>query len=67
MGITDQAADDARYNAGPSQTTSVICSTGRSALVSKNFGGIPEPTTAGEFDDEIQQMARETIAKVRWP
>ena len=33
-------------------------------LVSKNFGGIPEPTTSGEFDDEIQGMARETIEKV---
>ena len=29
-------------------------------LVNKNFDGIPEPTTPGEFDDEIKQMAQET-------
>ncbi len=33
-------------------------------LVSKNFGVIPEPTTPGEFDDEVKQMARETVEKV---
>ena len=29
-------------------------------LVNKNFDGIPEPTTPGEFDDEIKQMAQGT-------
>ena len=33
-------------------------------LVSKNFGAIADPTTPGEFDDEIQQRARETVDKV---
>lgn len=33
-------------------------------LVAKNFGAVPEPTTPGEFDDEVKEMARETINKV---
>ncbi|MCZ6677897.1 MAG: methionine--tRNA ligase [Candidatus Poribacteria bacterium] len=33
-------------------------------LVSKNFGVIPEPTTPGEFDDEVKGIARETIDQV---
>ena len=33
-------------------------------LVSKNFGVIPEPTTPGEFDDEVQQMAAQTVDQV---
>ena len=30
-------------------------------LVSKHFGVVPEPTTPGEFDDEVKQMAQDTI------
>ena len=33
-------------------------------LVNKNFDGVPEPTTPGEFDDEIKQMAQATAAKL---
>ena len=33
-------------------------------LVSKHFGVIPSPTTQGEFDDEVKQIARETINEV---
>ena len=33
-------------------------------LVNKNFDGIPEPTTSGEFDDEIKQMAQVTADKL---
>ena len=33
-------------------------------LVSKHFSVVPEPTTSGEFDDEVKQMARETIDQV---
>ena len=29
-------------------------------LVNKNFDGIPEPTTPGEYDEEIKQMAQTT-------
>ncbi len=30
-------------------------------LVNKNFESIPEPTTSGEFDDEIKTFAQETL------
>jgi methionyl-tRNA synthetase len=30
-------------------------------LVNKNFAAIPEPTTPGEFDDEVKAMAQTTI------
>lgn len=30
-------------------------------LLNKNFEGIPAPTTPGEFDDEIKEMAQETL------
>ena len=30
-------------------------------LVSKHFGEVPEPTTPGEFDDEVKQIAQATI------
>jgi methionyl-tRNA synthetase len=33
-------------------------------LVAKNFGAVPEPTTPGEFDDEVKALAQETIKKV---
>ena len=33
-------------------------------LLNKNFDGIPEPTTPGEFDDEIKQMAQITADKL---
>ncbi len=33
-------------------------------LVNKNFEGIPEPTTPGEFDAEIKQMAQTTVDKL---
>ena len=33
-------------------------------LVNKNFEGIPEPTTPGEFDDEITAMAQTTVDKL---
>ena len=33
-------------------------------LVNKNFEGIPEPTTLGEFDGEIIAMARATVGKL---
>ncbi|MDE0299370.1 MAG: methionine--tRNA ligase [Candidatus Poribacteria bacterium] len=33
-------------------------------LVSKNFDGIPEPTTPDSLDNEVIQMAKETISKV---
>ena len=33
-------------------------------LISKNFGVIPDPTTSGEFDDEVKQMAQKTIDTV---
>ncbi len=33
-------------------------------LVNKNFEGIPEPTTPGEFDAEIKQMAQTTGDKL---
>ena len=33
-------------------------------LVNKNFEGIPEPTTRGEFDAEIKQMAQTTVDKL---
>ena len=33
-------------------------------LVNKNFEGIPEPTTPGEFDDEIREMAQTTVDKL---
>ncbi len=33
-------------------------------LVNKNFESIPEPTTFGEFDDEITAMAQTTVAKL---
>jgi methionyl-tRNA synthetase len=33
-------------------------------LVSKHLGVIPEPTTPGEYDDEIKQMAQETVRRV---
>ena len=31
-------------------------------LVNKNFDGIPEPTTSGDFDDEVITLAQETSA-----
>ena len=33
-------------------------------LVNKNFEGIPEPTTSGEFDNEITTMAQTTAEKL---
>ncbi len=33
-------------------------------LVNKNFDGIPAPTTPGEFDDEIKEMAQATVDKL---
>ena len=33
-------------------------------LVSKNFDGIPEPTTPESLDNEVIQMATETVSKV---
>ena len=33
-------------------------------LVNKNFDGVPAPTTPGEFDDEIKQMAQTTVDKL---
>lgn len=33
-------------------------------LVSKHFGVIPNPTTPGEYDNEVTQMARETVNEV---
>ena len=33
-------------------------------LVSKNFDGIPEPTAPENLDDEVIQMASETVSKV---
>ncbi len=33
-------------------------------LLNKNFDGSPEPTTPGEFDDEIKQMAQITADKL---
>ena len=33
-------------------------------LLNKNFDGIPEPTTPGEFDDDIKQMAQITADKL---
>ena len=30
-------------------------------LVNKNFEGIPAPTTSGEFDDDIREMAQTTV------
>ena len=33
-------------------------------LVSKNFDGIPEPTASNSLDDEVIQMAKETVSKV---
>ena len=33
-------------------------------LVNKNFDGIPEPTTPGDYDDEIKEMAKTTTEKV---
>ena len=33
-------------------------------LVNKNFEGVPEPTTPGEFDDEITTMAQTTVDKL---
>ena len=33
-------------------------------LVNKNFEGVPEPTTPGEFDAEIKQMAQTTVNKL---
>ena len=33
-------------------------------LVNKNFDGVPAPTTPGEFDDEIKQMAQRTVNKL---
>ena len=33
-------------------------------LVNKNFDGVPAPTTPGEFDDEIKQMALTTVDKL---
>ena len=33
-------------------------------LVNKNFDGIPAPTTPGEFDDEIKEMAQATVEKL---
>ena len=33
-------------------------------LVNKNFEGIPDPTTPGEFDDEITAMAQTTADKL---
>ena len=54
---------DARYNADLANDLGNLLNR-TLGLVSKNFGGIPEPTTSGEFDAEIQQMARETVDKV---
>ena len=33
-------------------------------LVNKNFDEIPEPTTPGEFDDQIAEMAQTTVDKL---
>ena len=33
-------------------------------LINKNFDGIPAPTTPGEFDDEIKEMAQATVDKL---
>jgi methionyl-tRNA synthetase len=33
-------------------------------LVSKNFDGIPEPSTSDSLDNEVIQMAQETVSKV---
>ena len=33
-------------------------------LVNKNFEGIPAPTTPGEFDDQIKEMAQTTISQL---
>lgn len=33
-------------------------------LVSKNFDGIPDPTTSDSLDNEVIQMAKETVSKV---
>ena len=59
MAITVQAVSTARYNADLANDLGNLLNR-TLGLVSKNFGGIPEPTTPGEFDDEIQGLARET-------
>ncbi len=33
-------------------------------LLNKNFDGIPAPTTPGEFDDEVKEMAQTTVDKL---
>ncbi len=33
-------------------------------LLNKNFDAIPEPTTPGEFDDEIKTLAHDTLASL---
>ena len=33
-------------------------------LLNKNFDAIPEPTTPGEFDDEIKTLAQDTIESI---
>ncbi|CAI8041136.1 Methionine--tRNA ligase, partial [Geodia barretti] len=63
MAITVRIVWHARYNADLANDLGNLLNRVL-GLVNKNFEGIPEPTTSGEFDNEITAMAQTTAEKL---